>query len=196
MSNIAVTPAGPTRFVPQTARADIASAGGGGKGLIQAGQDIIAYGDETKKREENADVARVNSFRSQALVELSPIIEKLELDSELGTETHIEDVKKAALKHYADNFESKVTTGKGRSALIAQRSNLVTGFVKDAIRFQSASASAKVLDIHDTTVNNYNNYLLQHPDRLDETIAVYLKETANLLKGKVNPAKIAEVFMA
>mgnify|MGYP003635292252 CR=1 FL=1 len=40
-----ITPAGNVRFVPQTARADVASMGGGGKGLISAGQDISGFGN-------------------------------------------------------------------------------------------------------------------------------------------------------
>jgi hypothetical protein len=65
MANINVTPAGPVRFTPQTGGADVASMGGGGQGLVQAGKDIMDVGAFLKQSEDR----RVDLDRQKMVAE-------------------------------------------------------------------------------------------------------------------------------
>ena len=61
-----ITPAGNVRFVPQTARADVASMGGGGKGLISAGQDISGFGNFVAEKIERDEISQVRQLMVEA----------------------------------------------------------------------------------------------------------------------------------
>ena len=168
-----ITPAGNVSFVPQTARADIASMGGGGKGLIQAGQDIIGYGDlMTVRSERKADLAQQEMMSSDRL-KWSTRLANLEKEGGLDAS----ETLKREMDKDIPLQQDKLETGKARDNYKINMASLRSTLMISAIKIQGKAQAKQEITVLRTTLDKNLNAVRANPSLLENV----LKDNSKLI---------------
>ncbi len=144
--------------------ASAADFGGGAAGFQIAGKALEAFATDLQKREERADVTRIDSLQSTAMAELTGIINEFETTADLGADGHVERVT-GTVNQYYDDRADQATTPAGQLKLQKQRAAVLSHLTIQAIGFQAASVGAKVKADYIKGRNDDLNTLLQNPDQ-------------------------------
>lgn len=138
--------------------------GGSAAGFQIAGKALENFATDLQKREERADVTRIDSLQSTAMAELTGVISKFETAAELGAPGHVDQVT-ALVKQYYEDRADQATTEAGRLKLQKQQAAVLAHFTRQAIGFQAVSVGAKVKADFNEGLNNDLNTLLLSPDQ-------------------------------
>ena len=173
-----ITPAGNVRFVPQTARADVASMGGGGKGLMIAGKDLVDYGDIINANEVKKQTATVN----QANIDNQGYGSELFRDTKKTADANATDFTTNILTAYDLNRDTVLAT--------APNSAMKTKMQADFSRTRNILAEKAAIFESTTRAKNQKNIFINNGD----TSANILYETPTDAQFKVTyDARVREI---
>tara|TARA_R110000787_G_scaffold265052_1_gene370989 strand:+ start:260 stop:2563 length:2304 start_codon:yes stop_codon:yes gene_type:complete len=134
-----ITPAGNVRFVPQTARADVASMGGGGKGLISAGQDISGFGDFVAEKTERDSKSYADLTYMEGRSEWAERLKTSEAAAVAGADGFTKTVKDDFDTWSATKLGSDKLTSTAKKHLAKQLESLKGTLVGKAVDFETVS---------------------------------------------------------